>query len=592
MKTVALSSRTSTFIVKKLTLYIFMFITLLMMKNVCAEAAFTEKSINYNEVTSGSLYLKNNDGYAFQLAQNSEYRVEINGLMARVNVTQTFENNSDDWVEAVYVFPLAEKSAVDSMVMKIGERRIVGKIKEKKLAKKIYQQAKKSGKTASLVSQQRPNMFTSKVANIAPHQQVKVIISYLQTIDFNHNEFSVRLPLTITPRYIPKSDKHIENYSAPEEEYANEFAEEKHVPMLSINSQHGWALNNISVPDANKITPPQTRTSASQQTSISVSINAGLPIETVHSKFHPIVQHKNDQEVQLVLVENTVPMDRDFELRWQLKKGVNPSAAFFKSSDERFDYGLLMLMPPKSNTRKVIEKDITYIIDTSGSMGGVSIAQAKLALKYAVENLNENDNFNIIAFSDQSRPLFQQSESANKSNISWAVQWIAQLQAGGGTEMYSALNLALENKNESQRHQQVIFITDGAVGNEQALFSLIEDKLNDTRLHTVGIGSAPNGYFMAKSAEVGRGTYRYIGDINQVQQQMRQLFDDVNQTMLRNINIQWPSRDVEMFPARVPDLYAGSPVIISAKWPKGTTGRISVSGELSDQAWQQEVSIT
>ena len=561
--------------------------------------------IPFNEVKSGSLYFKNEHGYYSQLSQNSDYRVEVNGLLARVYFTQTFTNDSDEFLEAVYVFPLSEDTAVDAMVMEIGERRVLGSIKEKKQAKKLYQQARKQGKKASLVTQQRPNMFTTKVANIAPHETIKISLSYLQAVNFNHDEFSLKLPLTITPRYIPQPVVNQQMAELPFENHA----------VIKLNQTHGWAINNTRVPDANEITPPQTRHSKGQKASIAVKLNSDLALVNIKSSYHRIHQNQvsskkantslaGKQSVVVTLANAKVSLEQDFELHWQLANGESPKAAFFNDIDASDHYGLLMLMPPKGTLGQVLAKEVIYIIDVSGSMGGVAIKQAKLALSQAIDLLADQDSFNIIAFNDQTRPIFNSSQTVNDHTRYQAKQWIGQLQAGGGTDMLPALDLALTSQSHVEKAKlthtklkQVIFITDGAVGNETELFNVIEEKLGKTRLHTVGIGSAPNGYFMRQAAESGRGSYRYIGKINEVQQQMQQLFDDISRPMMTEIHIDWPSEQVEIFPQDIPDLYAGQPLVVSVKWKNLTESShqlptvINVSGKLANKSWQQSLEI-
>ena len=568
--------------------------------------ARTTAQIPYDEVTSASLYFNETQQYRYQLAERSDYNIEITGLLARITLTQTFTNHSDNWQEAVYVFPLAEGAAVDAMVIEVGERRIIGSVKEKEQAKAIYQAAKKTGKLASLLSQQRPNLFTTKVANIAPRKNVKVTISFLQEISYNSDRFSLRMPLTITPRYIPlpinTAADTATSLLASGDTFKNMAVDNKQVNKknptassslspLTISSGHGWAINNRRVNDASEITPPQSRKTRGQDVSINILLDMGLPISEVRSSYHQINQHIENQRVKVNLANKRIAMDRDFNISWQLAESLTPQAAFFKSSDQHFDYGLLMVTPGKTTSAQVLSKEIIYVLDNSGSMGGVAIEQAKLALIAGIELLGERDSFNVIAFSDQTRVLFTQSKIASLDNRRLASHWVGNIQAGGGTEMAPALQLALDDKHELSRFRQIVFITDGAIGNEDELFTIIENQLQDARLHTVGIGSAPNGYFMAEAAELGRGTYRYIGQVNEVQQQISQLFFDISRPLLRNIKINWPIPGVEMFPNKIPDLYADQPLIVSAKWPKGELAEVTLSGELASQIWQQKVVI-
>jgi len=540
------------------------------------------KNIPYNDIKTGSLYFKSPDGYFDALRQYSDYSVEVTGLLAHVSFSQTYKNNSDQHLEAVYVFPLIDDAAVDSMMMTIGERKIVGKIKEKQQAKKLYQQAKRKGKKASLVSQQRPNMFTTKVSNIAPGETVKITITYLQSVKYHQDEFSLRIPLTITPRYVPRSSVH----NPPQE------VTHKSSKAINMNSS-GWP--NIS--------PPQTRSSNGQKVNINVKLTTGLALTNIESHYHKIDKHIKNNHIHISLVNPHTLLNQDFVLTWQVAKGSSPKAAFFQMADDSFNYGLLMVMPPSTAEGKVIDKSITYIIDISGSMGGVAIKQAKQALSAALDILNKDDSFNIIAFNDDAHELFSHNLAANDKNIAIAKRWLRGLTAGGGTNMYHAIAQALQknqmNKNkettEYDKYQQIIFITDGSVANEQILFTLIENNLGNTRLHTVGIGSAPNSYFMSRAAEFGRGTYRYVGSINEVSTQMHKLFKDISRPMMKNIKLGWPMDNVESYPSLIPDLYQQQPMIITTRWPKAVNtlkkSTITVEGQLGSSNWQEQINI-
>ncbi len=555
---------------------------------------FTESQIPYQKVSSGSLFLVNEHGYQAAITQNSDYQVKITGLIARVNFTQTFSNSTDQYIEAIYVFPLINDAAVDSMVMEIGERRIVGSIKEKQHAKQLYIKAKVQGKKASLVSQQRPNLFTSKIANIAPGETIKISLSYLQSIHLNKNIFSLRIPLTLTPRYIPLPS----NTSKQEEDKTT-------VTIREINQQ-GWAINNPRVTDASEITPFQQRLNTTnhnsqQKLTLSVKINTAIPIKNLVSQYHSVNKTEHIDSVEVEVDDNYL-LDQDFILQWQLSQGNVPQAAFFShqqshKNGQNYGYGLLMLMPPESGSTTVMPKDVIYIIDTSGSMGGVAIRQAKKALISALGLLNPSDSFNIIAFDDGIDNLFQLSKLANSNNLERANKWINQLVASGGTNMYPAIEFALKKQHpiEKTKYKQVVFITDGSVGNEDELLNLIDKKLENTRLHTVGIGSAPNGYFMEQAAKVGRGTYRYIGNINEVKEEMLSLFNQINKPLLRNIQVDWPVNEIEHYPKQIPDLYEGQPLLISMRWQEQEAIQrkpfIEVSGTLADKYWKEQIAV-
>jgi len=259
-------------------------------------------------------------------------------------------------------------------------------------------------------------------------------------------------------------------------------------------------------------------------------------------------------------------------------------------------YYLLMVMPPSSDTASanVMPREMVFIIDTSGSMHGTSIVQAKKALRRALQGLRPGDRFNIIAFSSRPNPMSRSSVVANPQNLAKAESFVASLQASGGTEMRAALELALYLPPAESHLRQIIFITDGAVGNENELFKLIENKLGNGRLFTVGIGSAPNSWFMRKSAEVGRGTFTTISALHEVGEKMDRLFAKIEQPQVTNINVAWPGNVIaETYPSVVPDLYLGEPVTIKARirGELRADARVGISGDSVGGAWFQEIEL-
>lgn len=593
-------------------LFLVVLFTLVNLPNKVMAEQHPTQNIPYDDISSGSLYFKKGRDYYPAVTQKSDYQVNVNGLLARVNFTQTFKNSSNDFVEAVYVFPLIDDASVSAMIMEIGERRIVGKIKEKQLAQQLYTKAKQQGKKVSLVSQQRPNLFTTKLANIAPGETIKISLTYMQSITLTDETFALRIPLTLTPRYIP-NDRHLDREIKVEN--TEDVANSAKSITTKINA-NGWAINNTRVTDASEITPYQTRITTDnpneqlnpqQRVSVAVNLDGGIPVTHITSLYHSIDETQQFNKRLITIADKTARLDQDFVLQWQLAQGNTPKAAFFQQVDSQneYQYGLLMLMPPKAINEKAINKDVIYIIDTSGSMGGVAIKQAKQSLNKALDFLNPSDTFNIIAFNTNTQHLFGESNGANTANIDHAKHWLSTLEAGGGTNMYPAIELALKAPKRENFYRQVVFITDGSVGNEAELLHLIHNDLGNTRLHTIGIGSAPNGYFMSEAAKVGRGTYRYIGSINEVDKQMTQLFSQISKLLMHNIELAWPMADVEMFPNKIPDLYAGQPLLISARWLKQQNQSpnknqnneqplnplIKITGQLADKPWQEKVAL-
>ena len=520
------------------------------------------------QAQQGTLLLKSDGGTLAVPAVATDAEIRVSGIVARAVVRQTYRNPHDAWFEGIYVFPLPENAAVDHLRMKVGERVIEGDIKERQAARAQYEQAKAGGKRAALVEQERPNMFTTSVANIPPRGEITVEIEYQQTLRHDSGSYSLRFPMVVGPRYIPGTP--------------------------SEGQGHGWSPNTDQVPDAARITPPVLHPDRHPPTNpvrLKVVLDAGVPLTRVASAYHPITQRETEGGGRIVeLAEGSVPANKDFELTWTPAAGHVPQAALFTEQRGDKHYALLMVLPPAQEVAAArLPREVIFVIDTSGSMSGSSLAQAKEALELAVSRLAEQDSFNVIEFNSTAKALYPEARPANAGNRGRAVEFVRRLQSQGGTEMALALNLALNGRENPGRVRQVIFLTDGAVGNEDGLFKLIQDKLGDSRLFTVGIGSAPNSHFMTKAAQSGRGTFTYIGRIEEVKEKMGALFAKLESPVLKGIDIAWPAGShAEAWPKRVPDLYLGEPIVVSAALEKlqGELRITGLRGEVHERPWQ------
>ncbi len=558
------------------------------------------------ETQAGQLMFQNDKGlYEASLHLNSHSDVKLSGMMAQVTLTQSFRNHTDDWQEGVYLFPLPENAAVNHMEMRIGERKIVGKIKEKQHARNIYQQAKKSGKHAALTEQQRPNLFTQRVANIPPKEEIEISITYIHSVHYAAGEFSWRMPMTITPRFFPKTHNTTATQDSDELKKNSIFSEsfppdEPNEPSGSFTpptqltfGAHGWATSVDESTDAWPL--PATFNNfhsldIQNPMTISIELASGLPLANIEAPYHRIKISKDTNRHRIELANKHTNMDRDFVLQWQPVASESPQAAIFSEEIDGDYYALLMVVPPQhNNENKTLARDMVFIIDTSSSMGGTSIEQAKRGLGQALLKLRPQDRFNIIEFNSHTAQLFNQLDYATPYNVQQAQQWVKNLQARGGTNMLPALNDAFAQYKESSALQQTVFITDGAVGNETQLFNTIHKKLGDSRLFTVGIGSAPNAYFMKKAAKFGRGTYTFIGDVNHVADKINTLFTKLNGAIAKNVHVQWPG-NAHIYPNHIPDLYKDEPLLISAK-SKDMLGDIEISGTTAKQTWVQHIAL-
>ena len=321
-------------------------------------------------------------------------------------------------------------------------------------------------------------------------------------------------------------------------------------------------------------TQPDSNTN---QLSFNATIAAGIPLDSISSTGHKLNWHAIEgarNQYRVWLDVKHITMNKDVWLRWRPSTGSSPQAAYFAEDIDSDHYALVMLTPPQVNPNDLQDfpRDVTFIIDTSGSMGGRPIKDAKAALRLAIERLDTKDRFNVVAFNSSYTKLFSQPANTKPHNIKTALSFISELRASGGTEMAGALLEALITQPKENHIKQVVFITDGAVGNEASLFSLIRQQLGSARLFTVGIGSAPNSYFMTRAAQFGRGSYVFIDNENNVQREMQHLFSKLESPVLSNLSLTLPKNmqhrdDIEVYPKRLPDLYAGEPLLINLKVP-------------------------
>jgi len=484
-------------------------------------------------VKSGMLLLKTSQPgiYVPAPAVETEVDIHVSGIVLRGEVTQHFRNPDTDCLEALYAFPLPENAAVDRLRMTIGQRVIEGDIKERQEAKEVYEAAKAEGKHASLVTQERPNVFTASIANVGGGEEVVVTIGYQQTIDYKDGAFRFRFPTAIGPRYAP--------------------AGSPVVPVVPL----------VAGP------PPAFH--------LSIDLDSGVPLHKLESPYCTTEMTSLSPSHYLIAAKSA-PADRDFELVWQPELGNEPKSALFREGN----FGLLMLMPPAASTVR-LPREAIFIIDTSGSMEGPSIEAAKGALDLALQRLSPGgDTFNVIEFNSEMTMLFPEPQRATTESIAHARQWVSELHANGGTEMLPALHAALRGPNAQNDGvvRQVVFMTDGDVTNESELFTFIRDHLGRSRLFTVGIGSAPNTHFMRNAARFGRGTFTYVANREEVQQKMTSLFEKLESPVMTNVEVRFDDPAAEMWPQRVPDLYAGEPVVVAVKFG-APSGRVIVSGE-------------
>ncbi|MDQ0470964.1 marine proteobacterial sortase target protein [Labrys wisconsinensis] len=558
---------------------LFIFVTLL----ACAAAARAEgraievapQFVSPDDMKSGSLLLQGTQEGRFVEAPKlgTDVDLTVSGPTIRARLTQIFHNPTKGWVEGVYVYPLPEGAAVDTLKMVIGRRVVVADVRKREEAKRIYEDAKAAGQKAALIEQERPNIFTNSVANIGPGETVVVQIEYQEPVHQAGDVFSLRVPLVVAPRYNP----------GPAIVQSADFSKEG----------GGWGTTvSDPVPDRARIEPPvldPRKAGPINPVSISVKLQAGFPLGEVKSSFHQVKIDAPAPDTRVVALDGgMVPADRDFELTWQAAATGAPAVGLFREHLGQNDYLLAYVTPPPGVQAETEQRprEVTFVIDNSGSMGGQSMIQAKASLAYGLGRLKPADRFNVIRFDDTMTALFPDTVPADAEHLAQAQSFVSSIEANGGTEMVPPMQTALTDPRPGDTGflRQVVFLTDGEIGNEQQLFDTISAGRGRSRVFMVGIGSAPNTYLMTRAAELGRGTYTAIGSIDQVQDHMRALFDKLESPVVTNLTATLSAGGADMTPSALPDLYRGEPLVLAARLGK-PAGTLEIRGMIGSRPW-------
>ena len=516
------------------------------------------------------LQLNNNTGQVTQLALSTDIQVDITGLIARVEITQKFSNQGNQWAEGIYRYPLPQGAAVDRMYIKVGERILEGEIQEKETARRVYEQARDNGQTATLVEQQRRNQFETRLANIGPNEAIEITIGYLQNVSYSEMSYHLRIPMTFTPRWTP------------------ELTADTLLPksVFTANSLLGQQTGRQTGQQPEPLMVPSS-SSNSHSLSLQANLISATEFSAIESHYHDVDIRQVDSGYHIELLDPYAITDRDFELRWTPTLQAIPGASLTTFNDGESVYAQLMLAPPLVTAIAAQPREVILIIDTSGSMQGGSLEQAQAALFHALKSLGPDDYFNLLQFNSVTEQLFDQSVPVTQSSLYIAQNFINSLQADGGTDMAPALESALALQDIPGLMRQVIFVTDGAVGNESELIQNVAADLGDSRMFTVAIGHAPNSWFMRKAAEIGRGSYIHIGELDEVEQQMFALWGRIQVPALTDICVDWGD-SAEFYPEIIPDLYAGEPLWLIARLPAEPT-IIGLCGEFNGQQWDMDV---
>lgn len=516
-------------------------------------AMFAARPVAAKAVTAGSLTSIDPRGDTLGACplKHTSVKAEISGPLSRVTVTQEFQNPYPDKIEAVYTFPLPHQAAVDDMTMLVGDRLVRGKIKRREEARAIYESARKAGKVAGLLDQERPNIFTQAVANIAPGATVKITISYVETMEYEDGSYQFTFPMVVGPRYIPA----------------------------------GTDGSRITPP----VTPPGTR--AGHDISMEIALDAGVPIDALASSSHDVEIARPDARRAVVKLKDqaTIP-NKDFLLRYDVA-GRRVEDAVLTHYGARGGFFTLMLQPPERvPVAEITPKELVFVLDTSGSMMGFPIEKAKETMRLALDGLHPRDTFNLITFSGDTHVLFPAPVAATAENLARAQAFLASRSGSGGTEMMKAIRAALEGP-DTGAVRVVCFMTDGHVGNDQEIIREVQNHAR-ARVFSFGIGNSVNRYLLDNMARYGRGEVEYLMLNQDGSAAARRFHERVQSPLLTDISIDWGGLPVaDTLPQRIPDLFAAKPLVISGRYTTPASGVVRLRGRMAGREFSREIRV-
>lgn len=492
--------------------------------------------------------------------KGTEVVTDINGTIAETYVTQIYANEGEHPLNASYVFPASTKVSVHGMEMQIGDQRVTAVIREKEEAVQEYEEAKSEGKSASLLEEKRSNVFTMDVANIMPGDQIRIQLHYTELLGTTEGVSQFVFPTVVGPRYAGT----VEEAQAEEGSWVESpYLEEGIAPDSTYN--------------------------------ITVNLSAGVPLSGISCDTHEIqVEQTEDSKAKITLSNpEDFAGDRDFILDYRMTGDrVNSGLMLYEGEEENFF--LLTIQPPeRCEPKEILPREYIFVLDVSGSMSGFPMDTAKELIRTMVKNLRSTDSFNLFLFSDIVSEMSLESVAATEENTDCAMALIDMQEGGGGTELAAALECALDTPQQQGASRNVVVITDGYIYDEEEVFGLIGDNLNNTSFFSFGIGSSVNRSLMEGIAEAGMGEAFVVTEEEKAEETADRFRSYVEAPLLTDIQVScegFEVYDIEL--SAIPVLFAEKPVVLYGKWRGELEGTIRVTGQTSGAEYVQEIDVS
>jgi Ca-activated chloride channel family protein len=498
-----------------------------------------------------------------------EVDARLSGPFASVKVRQRFGNPYDVAIEALYIFPLSADAAVHAFRMRVGSRVVESALQERKQARETYETGKREGYRAALIEQDRDNVFTVSVGNLPPGEEVDIELDYAERLECNGDYLTFRFPLVVAPRYIPG------------------------LPLERSPQGDGVALDTHRVPEASRITPPmlppELHGGAELKMQVHLEAAGRFPRHLACSQ-HATAQQADGDDVVVSLARQDELLNRDFILQFRLAAS-EPQALLLVNRDTR--HFMLSVLPPQSAPPPKISRDVVFLLDRSGSMGGAKMQSARQAVLHFLDSLAGDDRFMLVAF-DEDVDVFDDGQGPRPlSRRDAACEWLASIDARGGTEIREPIRRLLAMKPARGRLLYAVVITDGQVGNESEIYDMVARSASPMRFFTLGIDTAVNDAFLRRLAELGRGSCELVTPGEALENALGRLARDTGHALLTELQLVdrglRPVKD-SICPRILPDLFASRPLWISGR--ARASGGVELRANMGTSDWSCRVAAT
>ncbi len=503
----------------------------------------------------------------------TEVSGDLKGDLASITVRQTFVNPTNVPMNARYLFPLNKDAAVHAMQMRVGDELISAKIAKRATARTTYEKAKAKGKSAALLEQHRPNMFTQEIANLMPGAPVVITLKYSQVVPRIDNAYELRVPLVVGPRYIPQRQKTTPQTVAHDDEPVTETSEN--------TTSGGWHFGPVpAYPPVAGLQLPTTV--AKDRVSVNLNLVSGIPLRDVSSGSHKLNVTGDEDRKVISLAGGKTLDNRDFVLRYSLAGDQPQAGLLVHKRDGEGTFSLLIEPPKVPQDADITRREMVFVLDTSGSMSGQPMAASRTFMRHALKTLRPGDAFRIIRFSNNASEFSPAALAATPENVAAGTAYVNAITAGGGTEILSGLQRAYARPPATNVLRIVVFLSDGYVGNEAEILKLVSGSVGKGRLYAFGVGAAVNRYLVSEMARLGRGVSRIIDPTMNSQEEAVKFASRLDMPVLTDIKINWGRlAPTEVTPSVLPDLFAGDSLRVLGRFAETGSHQIDITGTVN-----------